>query len=98
MADRTNDFRINTDSKYSIDCLHWYRNKWKFNNGMTVNNKQVENFDLVKDIVIKLDSIRAERNNSRIACIRHVKAHVGITGNERADQLAKDAIEIHVNV
>lgn len=84
-------FNIHTDSKYVLnalvgsDCLvkrtySGYLGKWK-NSGY----KKVKNVDLWKNLDILIQN---HLLLGSIIKIKYVKAHVGIVGNEKADELA----------
>ncbi|KAJ1835177.1 hypothetical protein LPJ63_001362 [Coemansia sp. RSA 2711] len=73
---------IYTDSMYSINCLTNWFHKWERNNWVGSTGKPVDNQDIIKPT---LDLIRAR--NGRIRFF-HVRGHMGILGNEKADELA----------
>jgi len=76
-----------TDSAYLHNCLaqKWYR-RWQKNGWLTANKKPVEN----KDLWLKLLALK---NRFAHIAFHKVAAHSRIALNERADQLAKDAIQ-----
>ena len=76
---------LNTDSKYVLQGLNEWMPNWKRNGWKTAARKPVKNVDLWK----KLDE-EAQRHQ---VDWRWVKGHSGVEGNERADQLANEAID-----
>jgi len=78
-----NDVCLRTDSRYIVDGLTSWLPNWKRNNWKTATKTPVKNMDLW----IRLDALVG----SSLIQIRFewVKAHSGIAGNERVDQLAK---------
>lgn len=73
---------IYCDSQYAINCLTkwslgWKKNGWKTKEGNPVQNREI--------IESSASNLRAMRNAVEV---RKIKAHVGIAGNELADQLA----------
>ena len=69
-----------TDSSYVINGITKWVSGWKKKNWIGTNKKEVLN----KDLWMKLAKLAAFFNIEW----RHVRGHVGITGNERADFLA----------
>jgi ribA/ribD-fused uncharacterized protein len=79
---------IKTDSKYSINCVtNWYK-VWQQNNWKTSTNKDVLHSSVIKECVSILE-YRTLRGYT--TSIEYIKAHSGVTGNEGADSLAKQA-------
>ncbi|TDJ29669.1 MAG: ribonuclease HI [Gammaproteobacteria bacterium] len=77
---------LNTDSKYVLQGINVWIDNWKSNGWKTAGKKQVKNVDLWQLL---------EQETVRHRIIWHwVKAHSGIRGNEMADQLANQAIDI----
>ncbi|KAK9453423.1 ribonuclease H-like domain-containing protein [Dipodascopsis uninucleata] len=77
---------IYSDSKYSIQCITvWYKN-WIKNNWRTMTGGAVDNTDIIKAILAKIDSRRASGQEIKFL---HVRGHKGIAGNEAVDKLAK---------
>jgi len=77
--------RIATDSKYlMLGITEWLRN-WKARNWKTSQNKPVKNEDLWR----KLDELNSRHNVEWI----WVQGHFGHPENERADQLARKALQ-----
>ena len=78
------DITIITDSNYVKDGITKWIANWKNKGWKTSNKKPVKNKDLWK----KLDDLS---NNHKIKW-EWVRGHTGNPGNERADQLANEAI------
>jgi ribonuclease HI len=76
--------RLHTDSKYVMDGLNQWMANWKRRGWKTADNKPVKNVDLWQ----ALDEA-AKRHQVEWVW---VKGHAGDAMNERADQLARDAI------
>ena len=72
---------IYTDSKYLIDGIKSWIQKWKNNGWLTVNKKSVKN----KDLWMKLDSLINDKNIKW----EWVKGHSGNKFNEEVDLLAR---------
>ena len=79
------DIEITTDSMYVKNGINQWINNWKRNGWKTAAKKPVKN----KDLWQELDELV---QNYSIKWI-WVKGHSGHPGNERADQLANEAIE-----
>ena len=76
--------RLHTDSTYLKDGLTKWIHGWKRNGWKTAAKKPVKNDDLWK----RLDAIASKHDVSW----EWVKGHAGHPENERADQLAREAI------
>ncbi|MBN2344768.1 MAG: ribonuclease HI [Candidatus Aminicenantes bacterium] len=76
-----------TDSAYLANCLQqgWYR-RWQRNGWLTAGKKPVEN----KDLWLRLLALKDKF--PRLA-FHKVAGHSAIEWNERADRLAKEAIQ-----
>lgn len=81
---KTSDITIITDSNYVKDGITKWINNWKNKGWKTANKKPVKN----KELWEKLDSLR---NNHNITW-EWVRGHTGNPGNEKADELANQAI------
>ena len=79
------DIEITTDSMYVNNGINQWIDNWKNNGWKTAAKKPVKN----KDLWQELDELV---QNYSIKWI-WVKGHSGHLGNERADQLANEAIE-----
>jgi ribonuclease HI len=76
--------KLHTDSKYVLDGATKWIHGWKKNGWRTADKKPVKNVELWQ----RLDAARSGHQVSWI----WVKGHAGHPENERADQLARDAI------
>ncbi|KIJ66417.1 hypothetical protein HYDPIDRAFT_52433, partial [Hydnomerulius pinastri MD-312] len=81
----TRKLLIKTDSKYSIQCVSSWIFKWMGNGFLASDGKPVKNRALIKYLAALL---HARRTTSQKVEFKHVRGHVGIEGNEAADQLA----------
>ena len=79
---------ITTDSQYVKNGINQWIINWKKNGWKTAAKQPVKN----KDLWIKLDEL-VQNNNVEW---KWVKGHSGHPGNEKADQLANDAIEANL--
>ena len=79
---------VYTDSTYVKNGITEWLPSWKMNNWRTKAKKPVKN----KDLWQRLDE-QAEKHDLKWSW---VKAHVGIEGNEKADQLANQGIDERV--
>ena len=79
------DVTLHTDSRYVMDGITSWIHGWKARGWKTSAKKPVLNEDLWK----QLDDLNARHNVSW----RWVKGHDGDPGNERADDLARAAID-----
>jgi ribonuclease HI len=87
IAPRHRDVTIYTDSKYAINCVTVWCFNWQRNNWMTSDSKPVENKDLIRDIIAKMD----ERTLLKVKTLfEWVKGHNRDPGNEAADLLARN--------
>jgi len=78
------DVLLHTDSRYVMDGITDWIRGWKARGWKTAAKKPVKNADLWQDL---------DAANSRHNVRWHwVKGHAGDAGNEKADQLARDAI------
>ncbi len=86
IKDRSLPVEVFTDSAYLHNCLvqKWYQ-RWQRNGWQTANKKPVENQDLWLRLLALKDGF------SRIT-FHKVAGHSNIALNERADQLAREAI------
>ncbi len=82
---RPTTVRLHTDSKYVMDGVTKWIHGWKRNGWKTTEKKSVKNEDLWK----LLDAA----NTRHEVTWKWVKGHAGDPMNERADELARAAIE-----
>lgn len=75
------NLKVNTDSKFLISCANDWMPKWKANGWKTSTNKPVINKTELLEMEQALKPLNVNWN--------HVNGHVGIYGNEMADQLAR---------
>lgn len=75
---------VHTDSKYVMDGVTKYLENWKRKNWKTADRKDVKNVDLWE----RLDEQLAKHAVHWV----WVKGHAGHPENERADELARNAI------
>ena len=74
-----------TDSKYVMQGINEWMPRWKLNGWKTTAKKSVKNADLW---------VRLDEALQRHEVTWHwVKGHAGNAGNEKADQLANEAID-----
>ena len=78
------DIEITTDSKYVKNGITAWIHNWKRNGWKTASKKPVKN----KELWIELDNLIQKHNVSW----KWVKGHSGHIENERADELANEAI------
>ncbi|KAF8559923.1 ribonuclease H-like protein, partial [Imleria badia] len=76
---------IKTDSNYSIQCVTAWISNWRRNGFLAADGKPVKNRVLIKYLAALL---HVRRKTSQTVEFKHVRGHVGIEGNEAADQLA----------
>jgi ribonuclease HI len=82
---RSSKVRLHTDSKYVMDGVTKWIHGWKKNGWKTADKKPVKNEDLWK----RLD----EANARHEVTWKWVKGHADDVMNNRADELARNAIE-----
>ena len=76
---------LHTDSKYVMDGINSWLDRWKQRGWKTANKQPVKNRDLWQ----ALDEAASRHDVDW----RWVKGHAGIPGNEEADALANRAID-----
>ena len=85
----------NTDAdwawRHALGVSGWMR-RWERNGWRTVKGRRVSHTDIWKRILKWLRLFRDSPDRSMK--VTHVKAHVGVWGNERADELAKMGAEL----
>ena len=78
------DIQLITDSQYVKNGINQWIVNWKNNGWKTASKKPVKNIDLWKELDELVQNYNIEG--------KWVKGHSGHPGNERADQLANEAI------
>lgn len=82
--------KIHTDSKFAIQCVTEWMPGWKKKGWKTAEGKPVKNR-------VELEVLDQAIKESRIEISwQHVRGHIGIHGNERADALARLGAESYV--
>lgn len=81
---------INSDSQFVINAVNewfpnWIKKGWKRSNGKKVENEH--DFRKLHDLIQKNPQLKISW--------KYVAAHVGIHGNERADELAKNGSKFY---
>ena len=77
---------IQTDSKYTIDCLtDWYKG-WQQNGWRSRSGEAVKNQDIIKPIIKKMYEDRLREG--ALTDLKWVKGHSITHGNQQADALA----------
>ena len=79
---------ITTDSNYVKDGITKWIHNWKKNGWKTANKKPVKN----KELWLELDNLVMQHKINW----KWIKGHSGHPENERADQLANQAIDNHM--
>lgn len=82
---RSSKVRLHTDSKYVMDGVTKWIHGWKKNGWKTADKKPVKNEDLWK----RLDEVNARHE----VTWKWVKGHADNEMNNRADELARNAIQ-----
>ncbi len=77
---------IHCDSKYSIDCVTKWAFSWK-TKGWTKKGGEIKNLEIIQSAHSLFLEI-AEKIQ-----VKHIKAHIGIEGNELADRMSVVAID-----
>lgn len=83
-VNNTEPLHIFTDSQYAINGITKWINGWRQNGWKTKNGDPVKNMFYFKT----MDELINERGINTVH-FHHVKAHVGIPGNERVDDIAR---------
>ena len=77
--------RLYTDSQYVRQGITEWIHRWKERDWRTADKKPVKNIDLWQTLDAQIERHRIEWH--------WVKGHAGVPDNERADQLANEAID-----
>jgi ribonuclease HI len=86
---RSCDVVLYTDSQYVRKGILEWLPQWKLRDWRTADRKPVKNVDLWQALEREIERHRIEWH--------WVKGHAGVPGNERADQLANEAIDKMLN-
>ena len=74
------EVRVCTDSKFVINCITKWSQKWRSNGWIKSNGQKVEHKVELVEMLKSLERVRVDW--------KHVRGHSGIHGNEMADRLA----------
>ncbi|GMG19311.1 unnamed protein product [Ambrosiozyma monospora] len=87
-------YRINCDSDYSVKCLTIWYEKWIKNNWKSNSKNPVEHKDLIMKCLEYIDVVNTVYKARGWGALEFVvlKGHSGIYGNEKADELANQAV------
>ncbi len=83
-------YSIVTDSKYTINCFNDWMDKWRLNDYKLSSGKPINNYDIIKDVDLKLQKINDyyfKKGWNKVK-FNHTYGHEGDFGNEEADRLA----------
>lgn len=81
--------QIFSDSKYTVDGINNWMDKWRVNDWRGYSGHRIKNLDIWLNICILWDVCRSMSNIS----IHYVKGHDSSMYNKIADKLAKEAIK-----
>lgn len=76
----TTEIYIYSDSMYAVNALSFMHRKWMKTGWLSRKNEPIKNKELIESILDILKNLNVK--------FFHVKAHSGIYGNEKADELA----------
>ncbi|KAF3919884.1 hypothetical protein ABW21_db0204756 [Orbilia brochopaga] len=88
IAPKHREILIFTDSKYAIQCVTEWFQKWRSNGWQTAAGRPVENQDLIEEILTRIEE-RITQGGAKTK-FEWVNGHKGVVGNEMADKLARD--------
>ncbi|EPS40108.1 hypothetical protein H072_6065 [Dactylellina haptotyla CBS 200.50] len=88
IAPKHREVLIFTDSKYAIQCVTDWFQKWRSNGWQTSAGKPVENQDIIEEILLRIEE-RITQGGAKTK-FEWVNGHKGVVGNEMADKLARD--------
>lgn len=86
-AEERGKVKIFSDSKYAISCITRWAFSWKLN-GWKKKGGPIKNLDIIQDAFELYGEI-----NHRVE-IAHAHGHVGVEGNELADRMSVQAIDL----
>ena len=89
-------FRVLTDCEFAKRGIELWLHKWERNGWQTTRGNLVSHSDVWKRILAWVRKF--ERDADRSVAFLHVKAHSGIRGNERADELAAKGSRLRHNL
>jgi len=75
---------VRTDSKFLLESITIWAHKWIKNNWTLSTGGPVKNKDDFQELIQEMQGIQVHWEK--------VRAHCGIHGNEKADQLARDGV------
>lgn len=79
---------IYTDSRYAINGITAWMHGWAKNGWKTKTGEEIKN----KSLWQTLYSLMSERSKDSVT-FHHVRGHVGVPGNERVDDIARELAE-----
>ena len=85
--DKGKTVQIRCDSKYSISCVTSWAFSWEKKGWKRKTEGDIKNLEIIQQAHALYKTIRAE------VVVTHVKAHIGIEGNELADRMAAFGID-----
>ncbi|KAG5363096.1 Ribonuclease H1 [Yarrowia sp. B02] len=91
IIDAANDgchYQINTDSEFAINCLTKWADNWAYNGWKNSSGDTVANANMIYEIMMLM-----RKPSCRNVRLNKVKAHSGCEGNDKADELARRAID-----
>lgn len=86
---------IHSDSRYAIQSVDEWSNKWATNGWKNSKGETIANHDLIRETVALKNDVNKEyqaRNWGNVEFV-HVKGHSGNPGNEAADRLANQGAD-----
>uniref|UniRef100_A0A0N5ANA2 ribonuclease H n=1 Tax=Syphacia muris TaxID=451379 RepID=A0A0N5ANA2_9BILA len=78
---------VKTDSNLLIQSMNVWIHSWRKNNWKTSTGSDVKNKDLLVELDMMLKKVQV--------CFDHIRGHVGIYGNEKADELARAGAQLY---
>ncbi|PWN25884.1 ribonuclease H-like protein [Jaminaea rosea] len=81
---------LRTDSMQCVDSLNKWYHHWRLSGGFKTDGRRVADWGLIQSI---MQEILQRRARSQVVRVEHVLGHSGEKGNERADLLAKLALQ-----
>lgn len=89
-------YEIRSDSKYAIDSITKYSEKWSTNGYKSATGGEVKNQDILRDIIPTYNYVNSKYGEAGLGQIDlvHVNGHSGEAGNDRADKLANEGADL----